>query len=262
MRRTLYATVALCVLLTGCKVKELADKAKIARDLNKSGSTVDLMKNVADDKYTPPADGKLSDAQIKMYMKVREHEKQIAQVAKEQLQQHADAAKKAGDKSIAGMVEGFKGLGSLADFATADIRAAKDLGFNTQEYLWVKTKIMEASTTAMTEKMSEAMNAQMEASYKQMKKAYDEAKDEQTKKMYAESLAGFEKARQESAANAPQIDPSVKYNRELLSHYENALNALATEMAKYSDKPVDTTKAVQDFEKSVDEAKQKASSQQ
>jgi hypothetical protein len=252
MRRTLYATVALCVLLTGCKVKELADKAKIARDLNKTGSTVDLMKNVADDKYTPPADGKLSDAQIKMYMKVREHEKQIAQVAKEQLQQHADA----------GMVEGFKGLGSLADFATADIRAAKDLGYNTQEYLWVKTKIMEASTTAMTEKMSEAMNAQMEASYKQMKKAYDEAKDEQTKKMYAESLAGFEKARQESAANAPQIDPSVKYNRELLSHYENALNALATEMEKYSDKPVDAKKAVQDFEKQVDEAKQKANSQQ
>jgi len=261
MRRTLYAVVALCVLLTGCKAKELAEKASIARDLNKRGSTIDLMKQTAEDKYTPPADGKLTDSQIKMYLKVREHEKAIAQVAKEQLQQHAEAAKKAGDKSIGGMMEGFKGLGSLADFATADIRAAKDLGFNTQEYLWVKGKVLEASSVAMADKMTEAINAQMEASYQQMKKAHDEAKDEATKKMYADSLAGFEKSRQEAQAQKQQADPAVVYNRELISHYENALNALANEMAKYSDKPVDTNKAVQDLEKKLDEAKQQTGKQ-
>jgi hypothetical protein len=260
MRRTLYAVVALCVLLTGCKAKELAEKASIARDLDKRG-TLDLMKQTAEDKYTPPADGKLTDSQIKMYLKVREHEKVIAQVAKEQLQQHAEAAKKAGDKSIGGMMEGFKGLGSLADFATADIRAAKDLGFNTQEYLWVKGKVLEASSAAMADKMTEAINAQMDASYQQMKKAHDEAKDETTKKMYADSLAGFEKSRQEGQAQKQQADPAVAYNRELISHYEDALNALANEIAKYSDKPVDTKKAVQDFEKKVDEARQQTGKQ-
>src|SRR6185503_11442191 len=116
------AGLCLTIVLSGCKAKEAVDK--ISKDLDKNGTT-DLMKKVADDKYDPPADGKLTDAQIQMYLKVREHEKQIAQVAKQEAQQHADAAKKAGEKSLAGLVEGFKTMGSVADLVTADIRAAK-----------------------------------------------------------------------------------------------------------------------------------------
>ncbi|HEY8712564.1 MAG TPA: hypothetical protein VIM68_06800, partial [Thermoanaerobaculia bacterium] len=141
MRRIFLAGLCLTVALTGCRAKELAEKIAISRDLAKNGTT-DLMRKVADDKYTAPADGKLTDAQVQMYLKVREHEKQIAQVAKQEAQQHADASKKAGDKSLAGLVEGFKTMGSVVDLVTADIRAAKDLGYNTQEYLWVKGQIM------------------------------------------------------------------------------------------------------------------------
>src|SRR5438105_4315854 len=131
MRRTLPVVIFVSLALFGCRAKELAEKASIKNDLQKRG-TMDLMKQVADDKYTPPADGKLTDGQIQMYLKVREHEKQIAQVAKQEAQQHAAAADKAGDKSIAGMMEGLKTMGSVADLVTADIRAAKDLGYNTQ----------------------------------------------------------------------------------------------------------------------------------
>jgi len=235
MRRTLYATVVLSLVLSGCKVKELADKAKIEHDLNKNGSTLNLMKNVADDKYTPPADGKLTDNQIKMYLKVRDHEKAIVQVAKKQFEDRAKQADKE-KNSLAGMMDGFKAMGSAADLVTADIRAAKDLGFNTQEYLWVKGQVIAASSQAFADKMGDAMNAQMDASYQQMKKAYDEAKDEQTKKMYADTLAGMEKSRAEMA-EAKKVDPTVAYNRELLSHYENELTALLNESAKYSDDP-------------------------
>ena len=252
MRRTFYAVVALCVLLSGCKAKELAENAKIARDLDKRGSTIDLMKNVADDKYTPPTDGKLTDDQIKMYLKVREHEKQIVQVAKEQMDAHAKAADKS-KNSLAGMMEGFKTLGSAADLATADIRAAKDLGFNTQEYLWVKGQILAASTAAFADKMGDAMNAQMDAAYKEMKKNYDEAKDENTKKAYADTLATMEKSRAE--ASAPTVDPTVKYNRDLLSKYENAMSALLNESSKYADKPGDASKAADELTKKLDEAK-------
>ncbi len=261
MRRTLPVLLALSVAILGCKAKELVDKASIQNDLNKRG-TMDLMKEVADDKYTPPADGKLTDAQIQMYLKVREHEKQIAQVAKEELQKHADAAKKDGDKSLGGMVEGFKGLSALGEFATADIRAAKDLKYNTQEYLWVKGKILEASTAAMTQKMGQAMSASMDASYAQIKKQYDEAKDDQTKKMLADSLAQFDKQKQEAAANKAKEDPAVTYNRQLLTKYEGALNAWAQEMSKYEDKPGEAQKSMDQFQKDVDksvaESKEKA----
>ena len=86
MRRMIPARLALSVVLSGCKVKELADKAQIAKDLDKKG-TVDLMKEVANDKYDPPKDGKLTEAQVQMYLKVRQHEKDIAKVAKQQMEE-------------------------------------------------------------------------------------------------------------------------------------------------------------------------------
>jgi hypothetical protein len=252
MRRTLSAVLMLSLVFAGCRAKEAFDKAKIANDLDKHG-TMDLMKDVSKDKYDPPADGKLTDGQIQMYLKVREHEKQIAQVAKKEAEQHAEAAKKAGDKSIAGMMEGFKTLGSAADMLTADIRAAKDLGFNTQEYLWVKGQVMAASTASYTQKLAEGMNAQMETAYAQMKKSYDEAKDDTTKKMYKEMLDGYDKQRAE-AQSQQKADPTIAYNQQLLQKYDGALNALTTEMSKYESKDGEAKKAMDDMQKSMDKA--------
>jgi hypothetical protein len=190
-----------------------------------------------------------------MYLKVRDHEKAIAQVAKKEAQAHADAAKKAGEKSIAGMMEGFKTIGSAAEMLTADIRAAKDLGYNTQEYLWVKGQVMAASTATLTSKMAEATNASFDSAYTQMKKSYDEAKDEQSKKMYKEMVDNYEKQRAEMKQNAASnISPAVAYNQQLLAKYDGALNALTNEIAKYEDKPGDAQKSMDDMQKSMDKA--------
>ena len=258
MRRIVPVVLVLSVAFVGCKAKEAFEQAKIATDLAKSGSTTKLLKQASEDSYNAPQDGKLTEGQIQMYLKVREREKTIAQVAKQQLKEHGEAAKKAGDKSIAGMVEGFKGLGSVADFLTADIRAAKDLGYNTAEYQWVKGQILAVSTAEMGRKMGEAVNAQMDASYQQMKKAYDEAKDEQTKAMYKQTLDSLEQQKKESASQQQQEDPALAYNRQLLSKYENAVNAFANEMAKYEDKPGDVQKSVDEWQKNIDKAKAEA----
>ncbi len=257
MRRILPALLCLGVVLAGCRAKEAIDKASVQRDLEKRG-TVDLMKEIADDKYDPPKDGHLTDGQIQMYLKVREHEKVIAQVAKAEAQKHADAAKAAGDKSIGGMIEGFKTMGAAAQMFTADLRAAKDLHYNTAEYQWVKGQILAASTTAYAEKMGQALNASMDASYQQMKKQYDEAKDAQTKQALKPMLDSFEQQRAETAKQQQQVDPAVTYNRQLLSKYENALNAFAQELSKYEDKPGEAKKSVDEFQKSVDKAVQDA----
>ncbi len=247
MRRSLVAVVCLTLALAGCKAEEAIDEASISKDLAKRGTT-DLMKEVANDSYDAPADGKLTEAQVQMYLKVREHEKKIAQVAKEEAKQHADKAKKSGEKSLAGMMEGLKTLGSVADLMTADIRAANDLGYNSQEYLWVKQQILEVSGAAMAEKMGQAMSASLDQMYEQTKKAQAEATDETTKKMYAEMLAGYEKSKQEmQQQNA--VDPAIAHNRALLVKYESELAAFASEWAKYEDKEGDAAKAVKEMEK-------------
>jgi hypothetical protein len=242
MRRTLLVALCLSLALAGCKAKELAEKADISKDLKERGTT-DLMKEVAEDEYTAPEDGRLTEAQVQMYLKVREHEKKIAQVAKEEMKKHAESAEKKGDKSIGGMLEGLQALGSAADFMTADIRAAKDLGYNTQEYLWVKQQILAASTAQMAEEFSKSMQQNFDKAYADAKKAHDEATDEQTKKLYADVLAGYDKSKQEMAAQSEQ-DPAVAHNKQLLSKYENALNAYAHELSKYEDKPGEAQKAV------------------
>lgn len=254
MRRILILLLCLTFALAACKGKEAADAADISKDLAKRGTT-DLMKQVADDEYTAPEDGRLTEAQVQMYLKVREHEKKIAEVAKKEMKEHADKAEKAGEKSLAGLVQGLQAMGSAADFMTADIRAAADLGYNTQEYLWIKGQIMAASTAAMAEQFNEAMTANFDKAYADAKKAYDEATDETTKKMYADVMAGYEKSKQDIGAQA-DADPAATYNRQLLSKYENALNAFAHELSKYEDKPGDVQKSVQEFEQKVEEAKQ------
>jgi hypothetical protein len=256
MRHSLTAVLCLTLVLAGCKAKELADQAGISKDLAKRGTT-DLMKEVANDTYDPPSDGKLTDAQIKMYLKVREHEKSIAQVARKEAEQHAEKAKKAGDKSLAGMMAGLKTLGSVADMVTADLRAAKDLGYNSQEYLWVKQQLLAVSGAAMADKMSEALSVGMDQAYEQTKKAHDEATDANTKAMYADMLAAYDKQRAEARAAKQDEDPAIAHNRALFKKYEGELNVWAHEMAKWEDKPGDVQKSVNEWEKKIDEAKNK-----
>lgn len=246
MHRNVILMLCLSLAVAGCKARELVDKASISKDLKERGTT-DLMKEVANDEYTPPQDGRITDEQVQMYLKVREHEKKIAQVAKDELKKHAKEAE-GKERSLGGMIDGFKALGSAADLLTADIRAAKDLGFNTQEYLWVKGQVLEASTSQMAEQFAAAMSKNFETAYQEAKKAHDAAADEQTRKLYADVLAGYDKSKQE-LTQQQAVDPSVAHNRQLLAKYEDALQAFAHEMSKYENQPGEAQKAVDAMKK-------------
>jgi hypothetical protein len=192
------------------------------------------MKDVANDKYDPPKDGKLTDGQVQMYLKVREHEKEIAAVAKEQMDQHSKAADQA-KHSLSGVFEGIKTLQSAAQLATSDIRAAKDLGYNTQEYLWVKGQILAAGTQAFAEGITNAMANTQNAAYQQMKKAYDEAKDDQTKQMYKQMLDNYAQTVKEGQQATANEDPAIAYNRQLLKKYDSELAAFSTDKKSMDD---------------------------
>ncbi len=250
MRRTLVLILGLLLLIApaGCKLKKAAEEAAISDNLEDKG-TRELLEETSEDTYDPPADGRLTDAQLQMYLKVREKEKAIALVARQELEAKAKKAEAKGEKSIAGMMAGFEALGSAADFLTADIRAANELGFNTAEYGWVKERVLEASGAAFTEQMQQSTNAMMEQGYVELKKQHDATTDPESKKALAGMLAEYEKNKKEMAAQQEQVEPSVKYNRELLSKYESALNALATEMSKFEEKPGDAQKALEDMSK-------------
>ena len=252
----LAATFALLVSLSSCKAKEMFDSAKASADLGHRG-TSDVLKEAAKDNYTPPADGRLTDAQVQMYLKVRAHEKEIADVARKQLQAQAKKAEADGDKSLSGMVNGFKALGTAAEIATADIRAAQDLHYNTAEYTWVKSRILEASTATLAAKFSDSSKALADNAYVQMKKQYDEAKDEQTRKTLGALLAGYDQQRQ-GMDKPPQPDAATVYNQQLLSKYDTALNVYSSEITKWTGNEDQTKKAIDDFQKNLEEVAKKS----
>jgi hypothetical protein len=251
MRRLLIIALGLLLVagLSGCKLKKAMDEAQISDSLSKFGTT-DLMEKVADDSYDAPADGRLTDAQIQMYLKVREQEKKIALVARQELEAKAKKAEEKGEKSLAGMMAGFQALGSVADLMTADIRAAHELGYNTAEYQWVKAQVLEASGSVFQEQMQASMSKMMDESYAALKKQADEATDPQTKKLLADALASYETNRAEMQTQN-QVEPYVAYNRNLLAKYENTLNALTAELAKFEEKPGDAQKALEEWQQNI-----------
>jgi hypothetical protein len=250
-----------CLLATVACGRGEKSKEDVSESLKDRGTT-EVLKKAADDKYTAPADGRLTDAQVQMYLKVREREKDIVKVAREEAQAHAKKAEAAGEKSIGGMMEAFKTLGSVADLATADIRAAQELGYNTAEYQWVKTTILGVSTADVSQQLATATGQMMDANYAQLKKQYDTATDPATKQALGEALAQYDKSKAEMAkqAEGQQKDPAYEYNKQLISKYEATINAFATELAKYSDtgSTTDFNKQMGDLQKAAAEAQAKS----
>ncbi len=54
----------------------------------------------------------------------------------------------------------------------------------------------------------------------------------------------------------------MAYNRQLLSKYENALNAFTTEMSKYEDKPGEVQKSMDQWQKDMAKAAAEAKKSQ
>ena len=85
---------------------------------------------------------------------------------------------------------GRRGLGSGADLLTADIRAARELGYNTAEYQWIKERVLEASSNALAEQMNQQILATMNAQYEQTRSALEQAETDEERGFVATPRRG------------------------------------------------------------------------
>ena len=230
MQKPLVYLLTVALLFIACG-KETSEE-QIAENLNDKG-TMDLLKEAGEEDYDPPEDGKLVDDQLDMYIEVREREVAIAKVAREQLKEHGENIREKGDKSVGGLMDAFKGMGAAADLATADIRAAQELGHNTKEYLWVKSRILEAGASEYREKSNAKLAILAEQAYENVKKQHDATTDEATKEMYAKLLEQADKNRK-SFAESQKPDEALEHNKALLADREEVLKSLAYEMSKWT----------------------------
>jgi hypothetical protein len=146
--------------------------------------------HVNDGRFHPPADGRLSPGQIQSYLDVQ-------------------------DK--------LKAKNGTSD----DVSTAKELGFDADEYGWVKARILEASNSEtaareIRERLARSdgwTKAGVEFSREEIQQALDQAKDDQTRRYYTEMLANHDSKKAEWMKDAAAGESPVAYNRNILSPY-------------------------------------------
>jgi hypothetical protein len=213
----------------GCQGKPAADEASIQKSLHEKG-TANLMDEVAKaPDYHPPADGQLTDTQVKMYFDVRQREQQIREVAFKDVQGKEGA-----------FLESLKTVGdqpdiskNIADIATADLRAAQELGFNPKEYQWVKERVLEARMLETTR----ALAQQVAQSRQQVLALFEQRRQEATDPVAkAEAERQIEEL-QKNAASAPaaaENDPAREHNADLLARFKDDFARLQAEDQRIS----------------------------
>jgi hypothetical protein len=225
--KTLAAVVfaiAFCVPLAACKGKRGEDEASIQKRLNEKG-TVDLMDQVSKaPDYQPPADGRLTAKQVEIYLDVRRRELKIREVAFKNLK--AKEKKADAERRDVGVFEAMKAVGDVADVATADLRAAQELGYNPKEFSWIKERVLEArmlqTTKALNRQMAEGRQEILEMLEEQRRAATDEAQRAEIERQIEEMKKG-------GSAAAADSSPAKEHNAELLSRYKDEFDELQAE---------------------------------
>jgi hypothetical protein len=224
-------TASICVLaiVSGCR-KSGEDEASIQKRLNEKG-TVDLMDQVSKaPDYQPPADRRLTGRQVEMYLDVRRREQKIRQVALKNLKAKEDTAK--AEKRDVGFFEAMKGVGDIADAATADLRAAQELGYNPKEYSWIKERVLEAqmlqTTKALNQQVAQGQRSMLEMLEEQKRAATDDAQRAAIDKQ-------LEELKQGAAVAAADSDPAKEYNAGLIARYKGDFDKLQAEEQRISE---------------------------
>ncbi|MBD3290048.1 hypothetical protein GF337_14665 [candidate division KSB1 bacterium] len=107
--------------------------------------SAEISQAIENDQYKPPEDDLLTKEQIENYIRIRiQQQKQLEEDFNTSYQSssHADSREKEElNTSIQDYIDAFRSLSENGNHLPTYLRSAKQLGFNTKEYAWVKNKI-------------------------------------------------------------------------------------------------------------------------
>lgn len=165
------------LIVSGCRGKEKEEAPR---------GTASLMEEVAKAEYRPPADGRLTERQVEMYVKVEARSRKIR--------------------------------GN--DPATADLRAARELGVNPKELLWVQDRVREAESAGagaiLDSKIQESRLRVLRFLEEERKKAVDPGRRAEIDRQIGELRALMKGSR-------PSLGPGVRHNAALIAKHRDDL---------------------------------------
>ena len=207
--------MVLCVcLLTACG----------RTDVRKSAGQI--LPQAAGDKYDPPADRKITDMQVKMYLVVRRRELEMIRGAAGRLVARSKNSKSGGGKSLD--VAGRMGaLDDAAALLQADMRAAAERGYSAAEYQWVKDRVLEATAAIARSDFDQSTAETARQSMRYYRRQLAGAATDAERQMWQQNIEALEKQEAELSRHAEEAD-SVTHNREIVRRYHRELEIVAS----------------------------------
>lgn len=219
----LFALSLLATGCIGCQVGDAEDEAAVEERLDETG-TLDVVEWAAEADYEAPADGKLSEEQVEMYVAVQQRAARIRQVARQRMEEHTGGEEENKEIGLAAAMRAFSDLG---DVVTAELRAAHELGENPAEYQWVVARITEARLAAVGDEarssFARAGGEMLAALEQQLAESDDEAQREALRERIAELRDGL--AEQEEAA----LSEAQRHNLALYAEHRERIETAARE---------------------------------
>ena len=186
------AAVVVCVC-AGCGLKDAGPGIPSSAPLSRAETR---------DVYRPPADGRVTVAQVETYLSILDRVR---------LDLRGARPTPAGDPLTT---------------VPADVAAARARGVNVEEFLWVKERVLEADAAAMTVRLNASALAMLEKTLVDLKARRADAADEGSRKLLAEQTSQFEaeaeRVRRESKVREPD---SVRANMKTLEPFRTRLAA-------------------------------------
>ena len=248
-RFVIFLLVSLSLILTGCKLKEvggaLASAAKNAvtdaeKNHGTTASTTTATQSTAVGAYTPPADGRLTGTQIENYIKIRQRAKQYEEAGRHQMEQQI----KDGEGKSPGIADLVGVSGAMQNVIGGEEKAAKELGYNTDEYEWVRLQMIEASQAAISDKGMVAAQKIFAKQQTDLQRSIDTAPDESSREIYRAEMAENDKKLKKDLAAVEPHPPAVIYNAQLLAKYEDVGRPMYEAIFKGTGHEAEITKAL------------------
>jgi hypothetical protein len=194
MRRRLSRVVAvLGAVCAGCGSPEAGPGIPTSAPLSRAETR---------DVYRPPADGRVTAAQVEIYLSILDR--------------------------VRLDLRGVRPTPAADPLTTvpADVAAARARGVNVEEFLWVKERVLEAEAATMTARLNASALALVEKTLADLKARQEDAADDGSRKLLAEQTAQFEaeaeRIRRESKLREPD---SVRANMKTLEPFRARLAA-------------------------------------
>ena len=209
---------------------------EINKEFSKKG-TIELMKEIEKDKYRPPKHGNLTDKQVEMYLAVKKEDlvyaRQAAENLKKKSQKIEEGEKQNKKPGLGDYMTALKAIGDVADFVTSDLRAAKKLGYNTKEYLWVKEVIIKTKLAEQSEKAMKSAGKMYADMLERLKDRRDSATSEEQREMYDQQIKAISKSVDEMKEGQPLDEDITEHNKILLAKYKDEIVGIDTEIRKW-----------------------------